>query len=642
MHKTYKTLFTVLLLLTLTVSAVSQTKDIPNYSEKPRSEVPVEYTWKIEDIYANLDAWNSDKQKLASMIADIDAKAKTWAQSARNFYEMLKFMEEIEILSSKLSSYASFQNDMDMSNPLFLQMEAEIQQLYIQMGTKFSFFNNDLLKMDEKVLWSYFDAEPELVPFRHDIKNTLRRRKHILPEDQEKLISQMGLFSGTPSQASGFLRDVDMPPAEIILSDGTKINLNTANFMRTRGSKNPADRSLAMRTFFGNYKKYENTLASLLEGYLKHRVFNKRVRNYGSCLQARLYGENIDTNVYYTLIKNVNENLNPLHRFLKLKKELLGVDKFMYEDIYASSVKAVDKLYTYNEAKDLVINAMKPLGSEYVSNLERGFNSRWVDIYPNKGKQSGAYSGGVYGIHPFVKMNYNGNYNAVSTLAHELGHSMHSYFSSKNQTYGNAGYPTFLAEIASTFNENLMMDYLLKNETDDMFKLYILDSYLDGARGTIYRQTLFAEFELAMYRHVESGKSLSPEFLNKTYLELTRKYYGQDLGVTQVDDYIQSEWSYIPHFYRNYYVFQYSTGMLASMMLADRVLNNGGESAKSSIESYIKLLSSGGSDYPLELLKKAGVDMTSSEPYVAGLARFDNYVTEMEKIVARLKAAGKL
>jgi oligoendopeptidase F len=448
----------------------------------------------------------------------------------------------------------------------------------------------------------------------------------------------IGLFGSTPSQASGLLRDVDMPAPEITLSDGSKVILNTSNFSFYRTSKNPADRTLVMSTFFGNYKKYENTFAALLDGALKQRLFGIKTRNYGSCLQSRLFSDNIDTSVYYTLVKNVRENLAPLHRFLKLKKELLGLEKFRYEDVYASAVKQVDKLYTFDEAKEIVLKAMSPLGDEYVKNLAKAFDNKWIDIYPNKGKQTGAYSGGIYGVHPYVKMNYNGNYNAVSTLAHELGHAMHSYNANATQTYSNAGYSLFLAEIASTFNENLLMDYMLKNETDDMFKLYILDNYLDGARGTIYRQTLFAEFELAMHQHVEEGKSLTPDFLNKTYLDITKKYYGSDEGVTEVGDYIQNEWSFIPHFYRAFYVYQYSTGMLASMFLANNVVTKGGEFT----EKYLTMLKSGGSDYSLELLKKAGVDMTTDQPYISGLSRFDNYVAEMEKIVERLKKAGKL
>jgi len=309
-----------------------------------------------------------------------------------------------------------------------------------------------------------------------------------------------------------------------------------------------------------------------------------------------------------------------------------------YEDIYASAVKSINKTYTYDEAVNLVLEAVKPLGDEYVSALKNGFNSGWVDIYPNKDKQTGAYSEGVYGVHPFVKMNYDGKYDAVSTLAHELGHSMHSYLSNKTQPFTIAQYPIFLAEIASTFNENLLMDYMLKNEKDDLFKLYILDSYLDQVRGTIYRQTLFAEFELAMHQRVEEGKTLTPDWLNSKYLDLTREYYGDDKGVVEVGDYIQNEWSYIPHFYMNYYVFQYSTGMISSMALSKNVLDN----VPDAKEKYLGMLKAGGSDFPLEILKRAGVDLTQETVYKDAFKRFDDLLNEMEKLVVKLKSEGKL
>lgn len=631
-------IFLFVLFIFVTSAAFSQNKEIPNFSEKPRSEVPVEYTWKIEDLYPSVDAWNTDKKKVLDMLGSITNKSKGWTKSASNFYEMCKSIEDMDILLAKLGSYAGFQNDMDMSDPLYIKLQSEVREIYVDRGTKLAFFSSDLLKMDEKTVWSYFEAEPKLEPFRHDIKNTLRAKAHILPQDQEKLISLTGLFTSTPSEASGYLRNLDIPSPEVTLSDGSKVKLNSANFQFYRGSKEAEDRTLVMKTFFGNYKKFENTFAALLNGQMKQHVFTTKARNYGSCLQTRVFGENIDTNVYYSLIKYVKENLDPLHRFIRIKKELLGLDKFRYEDVYASAVKKIDKVYTYEEAKDIILNAMKPLGDNYVGVLKKAFDNRWIDVYPNKGKQSGAYSGGVYGVHPFIKMNYNGKYNEVSTLAHELGHTVHSYLSNENQTYTNSGYSLFLAEIASTFNENLLMDYMLKNETDDMFKLFILDGYLDQVRGTIYRQTLFAEFELEAHKLVESGATLTPEFLNKLYLDLTRKYYGHDKGVMEVDEYIQNEWSYIPHFYYFYYVYQYSTGMLASMMLSDNVLTKGDEYR----EKYLTMLKSGGNDFPLEILKRAGVDMTKSEPYKAGFARFDKYLDEMEIIIKRLKDSGKL
>ncbi len=632
-----KKLFIFVLFLFISIS-FAQDKKIPDYSTTPRKDIPVEFTWKIEDLYATMDDWKADKDALVSMASEIDAKSKGWTDSPDKMLEMFDFSNELYQKGARLFAYASNSSNMELSNPVFQVMLGELQSIYVQFGTKMAFMREDILKMDEKVLKDYFKKQPKLENYRKNIEDIIRAKDHILPQEQEKIITQTGLFTGTNSKASGFLRDVDMPAPEVTLSDGTKIILNSANYQKYRATKNPQDRTLVMKTFWANYKKYENTLASLLDGAMKQHLFTARVRNYKDCLNAKLFGDNIDENVYHSLIKYMHENLGTMHRFMKLKKELLGLEKMRYEDIYASAVKSVDKTYTYDEAVNLVIESMKPLGDEYVEALRNGFNSRWVDIYPNKDKQSGAYSYGVYGVHPYVKMNYDGEYDAVSTLAHEFGHAMHSYFSNKTQTYANSQYPIFLAEIASTFNENLLIDYMLKNEKDDLFKLYLLDNYLDQARGTIYRQTLFAEFELAMHQRVEEGKTLTPEWLNKKYLDLTREYYGHDKGVMEVDEYIQNEWSYIPHFYMNYYVFQYSTGMISSMALSKNVLDN----VPGAKEKYLDFLKAGGSDFPLNILKKAGVDLTQETVYKDAFKRFEELLDEMERIVAKLKSEGKL
>lgn len=312
---------------------------------------------------------------------------------------------------------------------------------------------------------------------------------------------------------------------------------------------------------------------------------------------------------------------------------MLGLETLKYEDLWASSVKSVDKVYPYDEAKKLVQNSLVVLGSEYADGLKQAFNNGWIDVYPNKDKESGAYSDAIYDIHPYVKMNYDGEYSNVSTLAHELGHAMHSYLTNRNQPYSNSNYTTFLAEIASTFNENLLMDYLLKNETDDNLKLFIIDQFLERARQTIYRQTLFAEFELAMHQKVEQGQTLTADWLNKKYLELTRLYYGHDKGVTLVDDYIEIEWSKIPHFFYNFYVFQYSTGIISSMALSQNIITG----KTGAVDKYLGMLKSGNSDYSIKLLQNAGVDMMTSDPYNAAFKRFDDLVAEMEKIYDRVK-----
>jgi len=612
-------------------------KAIPDYSMNERKDVPPEYTWKIEDLFPSLEAWQAEKESLSKRIAQIDEKVKDWTSSAQSMLALLDLIDEIDQRSSRLSSYASHQGNTDMGNNLFQRMDGEIRSILVQLNSRLAFLQPDILALGAEKFSAFLKAEPKLAVYRFTIESILREKDHILPGDQQRIASLTGLFAGTPGRASGQLNDVELPPAELTLSDGQKVILNYPAYMRLRASKNAADRTSVMTAFWKNQKKFENTLAILQDGAIKQHWFNAQIHNYPDCLASRLFGENMAPDVYQQLIRSVHEFLPALQRYLTLKQKMLGLPKFHYEDVYASAVQAVDKKYTFPEARKIVEEALRPLGRDYAAGLKLAFDDRWMDLYPNKGKESGAYSGGVYGLHPYIKLNYNGDYDAVATLVHELGHALHSQFSNLTQPYATANYTTFLAEIASTFNEHLLMHFLLKNEKDDLFKLYILDNYLDGFRGTLFRQTLFAEFELAMHNHVEQGQTLTADWLNQKYLELTRQYYGHDKGICQVDDYIEVEWNRIPHFYLNYYVFQYSTGLIASMALSDMVLH-GGPAAQN---RYLEFLKAGGSDYPLAILKKAGVDMTVAAPFTAALKRFEQLVGEMEKIVTRLKKQKK-
>ncbi|HSQ34568.1 MAG TPA: oligoendopeptidase F [Candidatus Binatia bacterium] len=613
-------------------------KTIPDYSLSERQDVPVEYTWKIEDLFSSLQAWQAEKETVAGLIARVDEAAKGWTASPAAMRTLLELIDQIDLRSSRLSSYASHQGNTDMGNTVYQGMEGDMRSMLVGLNSKLAFLQPDVLALGAEKFAAYLKAEPGLAPHRFTIEGILREKEHILPGDQQRIASLTGLFAGAAGRASGMLNDVELPSAEITTSDGRNVTLNYPAYMRLRASKNAADRSLAMNAFWKNQKKFENTLAILQDAGIKRHWFNAQIRKFPDCLSARLSGENISPEVYHQLIRSVHDYLPAFQRYLALKQKMLGLPKFRYEDVYASAVQAVDKTFTIAEARQQIEASLRPLGRDYAAGLKQAFDDRWMDLYPNKGKASGAYSGGVYGVHPYIKLNFNGNYDAVSTMAHELGHAMHSQFANQAQPHATSGYTTFLAEIASTFNEHLLIHHLLKSEKDELFKLYILDNYLDGFRATLYRQTQFAEFELAMHQRVEQGQTLTADWLNQKYLELTRLYYGHDQGVCQVDDYIEVEWNRIPHFYLNYYVFQYSTGLIASMALSDMVLNGG----KSEQARYLELLKAGGSDYPLAILKKAGVDMTSAQPYAAALKRFDQLVGEMERIVAKLKKQKKI
>ena len=617
--------------------AESESK-IPDYSLTERKDIPVEYTWQVEDLYPSIEAWEKEKTAVVEMMGRIDSMSKDWTSSPQKMLAFLKLIDEIQLKGSKLYQYSSLNSDEDMSDPTFQQMKGQMRNLFVQYSAKLSFIDTDVLNLGKEKFELYLQKESGLKPYAFGMEKILRTKDHVLPPEQQRIVSLTGLFSQTAGKAANLLNDVDLPKPEVTLADGKKVVLNYPNFAIYRAAKNPADRALVVKTYWENHKQFENTLAALFDGGMKRHYFYAQTHKYKDCLEAKLFADNIDPAVYHKLIKSVRENLEPLHHYIKLKQELLGLDKFKYEDIYASAVKNVDKKYTYDEGRQIILKMMKVLGKDYIDGLQEAFEKRWIDRYPNKNKETGAYSSTVYSIHPFIKMNYDGTYNNLSTLAHELGHALHSYFSNKTQHYANADYPSFLAEIASTFNENVLMDYLLKNEKDDLFKLYILDAYMQQVKGTVYRQTKFAEFELAMHRHVEAGNTLTPQWLNNKYLELTRFYYGHDKGITEVDDYIQNEWSAIPHFFLNYYVYTYSTGMIASTALTHMVFN-GKDTER---EKYLDFLKAGGSRYPLDTLKLAGVDMTTSKPYEAAFKRFKYLLSEMEKIVTRLKKDKKI
>ncbi len=619
-------------------AAEDEMKKIPDYSLLERGRVPLEHTWKIEDLYAAESDWQAEKEAVTRDIAAIDEAARDWTGSAVAMKRLFDLVSSIQLRGTRLYSYASHQSNTDMANTRFQAMLGEIRAGFVQMSAKLSFMQPDILALGAESFVAYLRREPGLEPYRFGVERILRESEHVLPSEQQRIASLTGLFSGVPADASGMLNNVELPRGEVTLADGTKVLLDQAAYQRLRAAKNPADRSRVMKSFWENQKGFANTFAILQDGVVKAHWFAAQIRRHPDCLAARLFSEDISPEVYQQLIRQVHAFLPSLQRYLALKQKLLGLPEFRYEDVYASAVPAVDKTFTFAEARRVIEAALKPLGPDYAAPLRRAFDERWMDIYPNKGKESGAYSGGVYGVHPYIKLNYNGDFDAVSTTAHELGHAMHSYFSDKTQPFPTADYTTFVAEIASTFNEHMLVRHLLKTEKDDLFKLYLLDSYLDGFRGTLFRQTLFAEFELAMHRRAEQGRSLTADWLNAAYLELTRKYYGHDLGICRVDDYIQAEWSGIPHFFMDYYVFQYSTGIIASLALSDSVAR-GDRGAR---DGYLEVLKAGGSDYPLNILKKAGVDMARPEPYVAALKRFDSLVGEMEKIVARLKEQGKI
>lgn len=606
--------------------------DVPDYSQTERAKVPDEFKFNVADLFKNEAAWRAEFEAVAKLVASVDGLARDWTRTAASTAAMLELLAQVNERGDRLHAYARLQSDMDLSNPAYTRMLTEFQNLAVNFGAKTAFLAPDILKLGGDRVEAYLKQEPRLAPYRFQIEKILRNKDHTLSEKEESLIAQVGLFTDTPGKVAGLLSNVDMPRAEVTLEDGTKVLLNETNFLKYRISKSAADRRTVVEAYWKNLRKYENTFAALLDGEMKRQVAFARMYGFPNCLEATLFENDISPQVYRNVIATVRANLAPLHRLFKLKQRMLGLPEFNYYDVPAPAAPSVTKLYSYEESKQHILAAMKPLGEMYTAGLKRAFADRWIDVYPNKGKQSGGYCSGIYGAHPFIKMNYGGRYDDMSTLAHELGHAMHSDLTNSTQPFATCGYSTFTAEIASTFNENMLLTEALKTTSDDRVKLRLLESYLERMRGTIYAQTLLADFELAMHEQAEAGQPLTAEWLKSTYEKTFRFYMGCDAGVVKADDTVAMTWAAIPHFYRPYYVFQYVTGMVASSALSEAV-SNGGEAEAG---RYLTMLRAGGSKFPLDLLRDAGVDMSKPAPIEAAIRQFDRLVAEMETLYERL------
>ncbi|MEO8036604.1 MAG: oligoendopeptidase F, partial [Acidobacteriota bacterium] len=534
---------------------------------------------------------------------------------------------------SRLYVYASLLSDQDTRAAKYQSMQKEMAQVGTTISAASAFVEPEILKIDRAKIDSFLSEEPKLGPYRFYLQDIVRRQAHTLTEGEEKLIADAGLMADAPADTFGIFADADFPYPTITLSDGKIVKLDKAAFNQYRASANRDDRRKVMEAFFGATGQFRATFGSTLNGKVQKDLFFARARKYPTTLEATLDQSNIPVSVYTSLVSGVNGNLATFHRYLRLRKRILHVDQLHYYDLYAPLVANVKLDYSIDEAQKNILDALAPLGTDYTSVIHRAMNERWIDLYPNDGKRSGAYSnGGAYDVHPYMLINYNGQYNDVSTLAHELGHTMQSYFSNKTQPYPTADYPTFVAEVASTFNEALLIDHMLKTIKDDNARLSLLGNYLEGIKSTVFRQTQFAEFELRAHELSEQGTPLTGELLDKLYLDITRKYYGHDQGVCIVDDVIAHEWANVPHFYRNYYVFQYATSFTASSALSEKVLAGDAAATK----RFLTFLNAGGSKYPIDLLREAGVDMTTSQPLDLTMQKMNRVMDDMEKLLTKM------
>ena len=598
--------------------------------ERTREAIPDKYKWNLSDLYASDAAWRAEKDALASTLGQAKSFAGTLGQSASQLVKALAVQTAQEKTLARLFAYANLASDQDTRVSSYQGMSDEMTQLASEFGAAWAFVEPELLTLDPKTIEAWIAATPELKPYAFALRDVVRRKAHTLSAREEALLAQtLPMASGASSISSIFL-NADLPWPTVKQASGSDVRLDPAGFAAARAVADREDRRKAMEAFFGALGSYRRTFGSTMSTAVQGALFQTRARNYESTLQRALDGPNIPPSVYKALVDGVNAHLSAFHRYLALRKRILGVSELHYYDLYAPLVSGVPLEYTVEQAQDEVKRTTAVLGDDYVQALDRAFSERWIDYYPTTGKQSGAYMAGyAYDVHPYMLLNYNGKYEDMSTLTHEAGHAMHSYFSTKAQPYQTSGYPIFVAEVASTFNEALLIEQMLKKVQDPKARLALLGNYLEGVKGTVFRQTQFAEFELRMHEMAQKGEPLTGDALSKLYLEITRKYYGHDQKIAIVDDYVAHEWAYISHFYNPFYVFQYATSFTASTALSEKVLSG----APDAVKRYRTFLASGGSKYPIDLLKDAGVDMTTSEPLDLTIQKMNRVMDEMEKLL---------
>ena len=592
---------------------------------KARNEMDPKYQWDFTTIFPSDEAWEAAFTEANEAIGALAAVEGTLGQSRESFKAGVDRVMEASERTERIYMYASLHRAVDASDPKNQEMDGKAINLYVKYRMATAFLDSEILAIPPETLAAFL-SDDEMQPYRHFMENITRTRAHILDQQREQLLSRFSDIAEATSDAFEMLTNVDMELPNVHDEDGNEIPLTHGNFGKLRKSPSRAVREEAFNAMFGAYGKLNNTFASLYAGSVKVNTFNADVRGYDSACEAALFGSNVPISVYDNLIETVHAYLPTMRRYLELRKKRLGLDKLDYFDLYCPIVPNVDYKIPFEDSKAYVLNAVAPLGEAYQALIERAYAERWMDVYENKGKQSGAFSADVYRVHPFVKLNYAETLGDVYTVAHELGHSMHSYFSDEAQVYMNRHYRIFVAEVASTVNEMLLTKYLLKTETDKVRRAYILNHFLEEFRATVFRQTLFAEFERKAHECYQAGTPLTGTVLNKLYRDLVAQYYeGAD-----VPDVVQYEWSYIPHFYSAFYVYQYATGFSSAVSIANHLCETGDNAG------YLKFLSLGNSDYPMNELKVGGVDLSTPEPVKAALEVFRDAVAELETLLDEL------
>lgn len=602
------------------------------FSQTPeRSEIDPKYKWNLEDIYPNEQSWLADKDKILEQINLLSNYKGKLSKSAENLYSGLKLYFDTYKNFLRFNSYAFQLKDEDLRSSDNQAKSQIASTLGSQFSQAASFINPEIVSIDPKTIKRYFQQKRELAEYKMFIDDIQRMRDHTLGANEEKILASFGIVTQTPSNVYNIFNNAEMPFSEVTLSSGETIKLTSSAYTKYRSTENRLDRKNIFEQFFMNYGKFQNTLGANYVGNLQSDYTFAKNKKFNSALEYALSENNIPVSVYENLIDQIHKSLPTLHRFLSLKKRMLGLDTLFYYDLYTPLVKKLDMKFSIEEGQQIITNALNPLGDDYIKTLNTAFNNRWIDYYPTEGKRSGAYSNGsIYDVHPFILTNWNNDYESLSTLAHELGHTMHSYYSNKNQSFVNSGYSIFVAEIASTVNETLMNEYMVKNSKSNEEKLFLLGSYLDLLRTTIFRQTLFAEFELKVHQAIENNEPLTGETISNIYYDLVKKYYGHNEGVCIIEPYVAHEWAYIPHFISyNYYVYQYATSLIFATAIGQRIFDEGA----SAVNDYYNLLKGGSSKYPIDLIKDTGIDPLSQQPFDLTMKRMNKVMDEIEKLL---------
>lgn len=594
-----------------------------------RSQIEEKYKWNLAVMFENDQAWEEALNGLDEKVKELTSYAGKLSQSPAVLREFLDKKESLDRVLEDVFCYASCRQTEDMRQQAAQVMYQKAMGKYVQIASALSFFEPELLKMSDQKLEEFKNA-PEMKGYEHDMDDLIRQKPHTLTEVEEKLMSGFEEMAQAPGDTAGMLQDADMKFDPITLSDGTSREVTGSNYILLQSDPDREVREKAFRSYYKGYKEHINTFTSTYAANVKADAFKARTRHFDSARQMSLFASGIPLRVYDGLIDTVHKYMPAMYRYVALRKKILGVDQLHYYDVYAPLAGDIKESYTYEQAKQMVLEAVKPLGEEYQKNVQRAYDERWIDVYPNVGKSGGAYSTGTYDSNPYIMTNFTGTLDSVSTLAHEMGHSQHTLLASTHQPPHYANYTLFVAEIASTLNENLLIEQLLRQTTDPKRRLYLLNQYLEGFKGTVYRQTMFAEFEKLAHEEVEKGGALSAQYLNDLYAGLVKQYFGDDLVM---DDEVQYEWARIPHFYRSFYVYVYATGYSSAVALSEAILKEG----QPAVKRYLEFLSAGSSMYPLDELKHGGVDLSTNAPIEQALQKFERIVEEAEEAFDQIK-----